>query len=284
MDNKNIAIKHPVRRLLDSVWNTPHLVTQAALEPIVDYLQLRNSDNPMFGITPDTVEPVKKEAVNNIGEIKVDGVLTYKPIIGACGPVGVSYCGILEEMAMLVDMGVTTVIMTHSSSGGQASHAFSTAQEIRAMADEHGIKLIAYIDTLSASASYLLACVADEVIIHPEASAGSIGCIVALYDTSKAMEQAGVKPIYITSTAGKAPFNADGSFSDTFLNNIQEDVTRLGDKFVQHVHNHTGIPVEEIYAMDAQVFHAEKALELGLVNKVMDHKQFSAYIADIKEQ
>lgn len=276
--------KNPVRRLLDSVWNTPHLVTQAALEPIIDYLQMRNNNEmPMFGIVPENVQPVKKETVANIGEIKIDGVLTYMPVQGACGPVGVSYQGIIEQMAELISLGVDTVVLTHSSPGGQAAHCFSTAQELRDMADEAGVRLISYIDTLSASASLALGVIADEVIIHPSASTGSVGCVVALLDKSKAMEQAGLKPVYISSTAGKTPFNTDGSFSQSFLDGVQEDVTRLGNQFAEHVAKFTGIPVDEVLSMDAKVFHAEKALEVGLVNKIMDHKQFAQYLQDNKE-
>lgn len=282
--NKDYMNSHPVRRLLDSVWNVPHLVTESALQPIVEYLQLRNSNElPMFAIVPNTKEVAKpKEQVGGVGEIKIDGVLTYQPVMGACGPVGVSYQGIVEQMAELVDMEVDVVILTHTSPGGQANHCFSTALALRDMADEAGIKLISYIDTLSASASLALSVIADEVVIHPSASTGSVGCVLALLDKSKALEQAGLKPIYIASTPGKTPFQNDGSFSQEFLAEMQADVTRLGNQFAEHVSKFTGIPVEDILALDAKVFHAEKALELGLVNKIMDHKQFSAYIADLQ--
>jgi ClpP class serine protease len=275
---------YPVRRLLDSVWNVPHLVTESALQPIVEYLQLRNSNElPMFAIVAEAKDASKpKEQVGGVGEIKIDGVLTYQPVMGACGPVGVSYQSIVDQMSELVNMGVDTVILTHTSPGGQAAHCFSTATTLRDMADEAGIRLISYIDTLSASASLAISVVADEVVIHPSASTGSVGCVLALLDKSKALEQAGLKPIYIASTPGKTPFQNDGSFSEEFLAEMQADVTRLGNKFASHVSTFTGITVEDVLAMDAKVFHAEKALELGLVNKIMDHKQFSAYIADSK--
>lgn len=273
---------HKLYRLLDSVYNTPHLVTEDALKPIVEYLQTRSSPDAHFTIVTDAKSSKEKKAeqVGGIGEIKIDGVLTYRPIEGMCGPVGVSYQGILHEAEELIEMGVDTIILTHSSPGGQAAHCFSTALELREMCDEHEVKLISYVDELSASASLALGIVADEVIIHPSASTGSIGCVVAILDKSKALANAGLKPIYIASTPGKAPYEADGSFSQEFLDEIQEDVTRLGNQFAEHVSKFTGIPIEDVLAMDAKVYHAEAALEAGLVNKVMDHKQFTAYIAE----
>lgn len=270
---------HELFRVLDSVFNVPHLVTTSALRPIVEYLQSRS-----FGdVVPQAASVNKREPEQfaDIGEINIEGVITYKPIQGLCGPSGVSYKGILEQAEMLIDSGVKTLIMTHDSPGGAAMHCFSTANDLRALCDENGVRLISYIDTQSASASLALGIVADEVIIHPSASTGSVGCVVALADRSKAYEMAGIKPIYIASTEGKTPFQSDGSFSQDFLDGVQEDVTRLGLEFAQHVHKYSGIPLDDILAMDAKMFHAQAALDVGLVNKIMDHKQFTAYIAEL---
>lgn len=274
---------HSLYRLAQKAWNTPHLITQEALSPILEYLSTRNGDqSPVFAIVPTKQAPKKVEMVANYGEICIDGTLTYKPLQAACSPEGCSYQGILEQAEELIASGVDTIIMTHSSPGGEASHAFSTAQELRQMCDDNSVRLISYIDTYSASASYLLACVADEIVIHPSASAGSIGCVVALTDFSKAMEMSGIKTQYIASTPGKTPFADDGSFSKEFLSQIQEDVTRLGNQFAQHVSDFTSIPVADVLALDAKMFHAEKALSIGLVNQILDHNQFAAYLAEPK--
>jgi len=274
---------HSLYRLLDTVWNTPHLVTEAALRPIVDYLQTRTAGEIAMSsaVVPNAKAP-QPEKVGGIGEIKVDGVLTYKPVVGMCGPVGVSYQSILQDAQSLINAGVDTIVMTHSSPGGQAAHCFSTALELRDMCDKAGVRLISYIDVQSCSAALALGVVADEVYIHPSAYTGSIGCVCALVDKSKAMADAGLKPIYIASTPGKTGFNADGSFSDSFLEELQADVTRLGNQFAEHVSKFTGIDVETIAAMDAKTYHAEAAVEVGLANGVMDHKQFADYLTKDK--
>jgi ClpP class serine protease len=273
---------HSLFRVAEQLYNVPHLITEAGLAPIVEYLSHRNSIEFSSAIVANAQEPVKPKKLDKIGEIAIDGALTYKPVIGACGATqGVSYQSILEQAQMLIDDGVTTLITVHSSPGGQASHCFSTANDLRSLCDENGVKWYAYIDTLSASASLAINVAADEVIIHPDAQTGSIGCVVALLDKSKAMADAGLKPIYISSTPGKTPFAEDGSFSKEFLNEMQTEVTRLGNMFAEHVSKYTSVPVKDILAMDAKMFHAEAALEAGLVNKVMDHKQFSAYVAEM---
>lgn len=272
---------HSLFRFTESLYNVPHLIRAEAAHSILQYLSHRNSVEFSSTIVSGSQEAVKPNKLDKIGEIQIDGALSYKPVVGACGEVqGCSYQGILEQAQMLIDDGCTTLITVHSSPGGQASHVFSTANDLRALCDENNVQWFAYIDTVSASASLALQCAADEVIIHPDAETGSVGCVVALMDRSKAMEMAGYKPIYISSTPGKTPFAEDGSFSKDFLDEIQNDVTRLGNLFADHVSKYTGINSEEILAWDAKMFHAEEALQAGLVNQVMDHKQFSAYIAD----
>ena len=274
---------HELFRVLESVYNTPHLVTETALRPIVDYLQARSKGNfTTFAIVEGakTSEEVKAEKLGSVGEIKVDGVISYKPVYGMCGPTGTSYQGILEQAQELIDSGITTLITTHSSPGGQAAHCFSTVQELRGMCDEAGVQWVAYIDTMSASASLALSVAADETIIHPSAVTGSVGCVATIYDVSKAYEMEGIKPIYIASTEGKTPFDASGAFSKEFLAEMQADVTRLGNQFAQHVSKFTSIPVKDVLAMNAKMYHAEVALEQGLVTAVMDHKQFAKYMAD----
>lgn len=285
-EKRGKVASHKLFRLLDGIFNVPHLVTESALHPIIDYLQQRNVNGLPMLLEQDGEEEYKKQAEESdgVGEIKIDGVITYQPVMGMCGPHGTSYQGILEQAAELIDLGVDTIIMTHSSPGGQAAHCFTTALELRDMCTEANVELISYIDTLSASAALALSVIADEVIIHPSASTGSIGCVLALIDKSKAMANAGLKPIYIASTPGKTPFQADGSFSEEFLAEVQADVTRLGDQFAEHVSEFTGIPIDDILAMDAKVFHAEKALEVGLVNSIMDHKQFAKHMAGKKNK
>jgi ClpP class serine protease len=279
-------MSHELRRLAASAFSTPHLITQEALSPILEYLSSRNHGvSPVFAVVSESKKaPKQMEKIGGIGEILVDGALTAKPIKAECAPEGVSYVSILNEARQLIKMGVDTIVMTHSSPGGEAMHAFSCAASLRSMCDEAGVELISYVDTYSASASYLIACVADLVIMHPEAKVGSIGCVCAIADTSKALDMAGVKIHYIASTPGKTPFQSDGSFSDKFLKEMQTDVTRLGDKFSEHVQAHTGISLEDIAEMDAKMFHSDEALNMGLANMVMDHTQFANWLAEKKDK
>lgn len=270
---------HSLFRYSSKIFNTPQFIIAEEFTPILQYLSSRNLGEIEFSVVKDSAKPKKPEMVNKIGEIQVSGSLTYKPVMALCGATGTSYTGLLQDVESLIADGVKTIIMTHNSGGGEASHMMTTAERIRELVDENGVKLISYIDTISASASLGLGIVADEIIIHPEARTGSVGALIALVDRSKALADAGIKPIYLSSVEGKVPFKSDGSFTDKFLAKMQKEVTDLGTKFAEHVSKYTGIPVVDIIALDAEVFNAQEALDIGLVNKIMNHQQFAEYLA-----
>jgi ClpP class serine protease len=273
---------HSLFRLASKVHNVPHLITPEAFNVILDYLDTRNETGVVklydeWDQEDGPSHPQPEMYRDGFGVLKVDGSLTYKPVMTLCGEAGTSYTQLVEQVEEMADAGVRTIIMEVTSGGGEASHVFQACEDIRAICDEHNIKLIGYADTVAASAAYALICICDEVVANPSASVGSIGCVVALLDTSKAMEKAGYKRIFVTSGENKVPFDEDGSFKKEFLEEIQEEV----DEFSQHVSNYTGLSIDAIMGFEAKCFNADDALERGLVNKLMTNKQFAAYVADL---
>lgn len=276
-------MNHSLYRLYSKLHNTPHLITASEFNVVLDYLEARNAGDVQLSSTveikPRQVGEMRKS--EQVGLLRVDGSLTYKPVMTVCGEVGTSYQSLVDQVEEMADEGIKTIVMEVTSGGGEASHVFQAAEDIRAICDENNIQLIGYADTIAASAAYALISICDEVIANPSASIGSIGCVVALLDTSKAMEQAGLKRIFVTSGESKVPFAEDGSFKQEFLDEIQADVNRLNGEFAAHVSKYTGLGVETIMGFQAKVYSAEEAVELGLANKVMTNKQFATYVANL---
>jgi len=274
-------MNHSLFRLTSRIYNVPHLITEDAFSVILDYLTHRNSD--AFQMSYDEpaphVENEEKPYADGLGVLRVDGSLTYKPVMTMCGEVGTSYTSLVNQVEEMAEAGVRTIVMEVTSGGGQATHVFEAANDIRAICDQHNIKLVGYADTMACSAAYALICICDEVIANPSADIGSIGCVVALMDASKAYEQAGLKRIFITSGSNKVPFTDDGSFKKEFLEDVQEEVNRLNDEFAAFVSKHTGLDVDTIKGFEAGSFSAVEAVEKGLANKIMTNKQFASYVA-----
>jgi len=280
-----MAKKQSLLRLTHSAYNLPHLLLPSTLDNFLTYLDRRN-----LGILDDIEDDLEDneedsefpeiEMVGTLGYIFVNGALTFQPVVGACGEVqGCSYTGLLEQVEDMAEAGAKTIVMEFSSPGGQSSHIWEYANEIRKVCDEHNIELIGYVQEMACSAAYALACLCDEVVSNPDAITGSIGCVVALTDFSKAMDDAGIKRIYITSGDAKVPFAADGSFKKEFLDKIQKDVNKANEQFASHVSKYTGLSVETIKSFNAETFDAEEALDRGLINSIMTQSEFAAYVA-----
>jgi ClpP class serine protease len=278
---KNKTKPHSLLRLTSRLHGVPHLVTPQLFNNITAYLSTRNAGMMLLPTDQgdSQEEPDDLDDIMSVGVIDIMGPLTYRTTgwEAECG--GCSYEMILESAEDMIEGGVTCIVMRMDSSGGEAYGIFETGNQLRQMCDEADVELIAYVDGMSASACYALACVADEVICNPYGEAGSIGVLISLMDESKALANEGLKPIFISAGDEKIPYAADGSFRQEFLDDLQEKVDVLYDAFAAHVSTYTGLSVADVKATQAKVFMADEAMSLGLVNKIMTNSEFVDYIA-----
>lgn len=272
---------HALHKLTESLYGKPLLVNKQTFDSVTSYLNMRNA-GMMLPMAPEQDEPTEApddlDDINGIGVIEVVGPLTYKSTgwEAFCG--GCSYESILEQADSLLDAGATTIILNIDSGGGEAYGVFLASHELRKMCDEYGAQLIAYVDGTCASAAYALACVCDEVVANPYAEVGSIGVLICLTDQSKALEDAGIRPVFISAGSQKIPYAEDMTFRPEFLADLQYKVDTLYEAFAEHVTSFTGLSVEDIKATEAKTYMAKDALAKGLVNKIMSNSEFVDYI------
>lgn len=278
---------HRLRLLTEKLYNTPHLIEPQSFESIVSYLTERNKGEML--VDSDSVE-IKSDGTfynedTKVGMIDIHGPLTYKPytVMGFdCG--GASYQNILEQMESLVDQGMKTLVLNVDSGGGEAYSMMETGDLLRKMADDNGIKIISYIDGMSASAAYGLTAVSDQIVMNPEAEVGSIGVVVRLMNDSKALEKEGYERTYVHAGSSKVPFDKEGAFREDFISDIQEKVDTLYEGFTGYVAKHRNISVEAVRSTEAKTFLSKKALELGLADAVMTHVEFYSHLADVAQK
>lgn len=284
------VLKTIAKRYLD----VPQLITPSAFEEIASLLDMKKGREELKAffepMTSETklqakmVDPFysgyrfsdgDEQSPAEYGVMKIEGPLTYKPEMNMCAPDTCNYQDLVKQMEMFADEGKKRVFMIHDSCGGEAFGMFSTSKQVRKIADENGIELIGYVDGLSASASYGWLSVCDKIYASEASSIGSIGVVISLLNNSGALEKAGLKRQFITAGASKVPFSDEGDFKEEFLEGLQEDVDALYEKFVSHVDTYRKEMSEDtIKSTEAKVFRAEKALELGLIDEIMEVSEF----------
>lgn len=217
---------------------------------------------------------IQYDPTMQLGILNIEGTTTYRstPFEAMCGMT--SYQRLERTMKAQLAEGAKTVLLYVDSGGGEAYGMIETAQNLRALADAGGAKIIAYVDGTSGSAGYGLTAIADEVIANPSARVGSIGVVVSLMNNSKQLEKEGLERIYLYKGNNKVALDSDGNFSESFLNTIDEMITESYRDFTSHVASARGMSVQQVVDTQASVYTADKALKVGLVDKVMTRSDF----------
>jgi signal peptide peptidase SppA len=274
---------HSLARIKGSLVNTPHLIEQSSFDSIMEYVNSRIEGN-VVDVTPeaklDDFGGPTYVSDTATGVMYIDGPLTYRTSgwEALCG--GTSYEMLKGQMEYFVEEGAKTVVMMVNSGGGEAHGMMDSANYLRKLADDNGIKIIAYVDGMSASAAYGISCIADEIVMSSDSQVGSIGVLIQLMNNSKQLEKAGIERTFITAGEDKVPFAADGSFTDAFKERLQTQVDVLYESFTGHVATHRGLDIKAVKNTQANVFMANEALELGLADSVMTVEEFYDYVAD----
>jgi signal peptide peptidase SppA len=277
---------HSLVRIKSSLVNKPHLIEENTFNGILEYVNQRIEGNA------DIIGPQAEAETSwdhryipetKTGVMHISGPLTYRTTgwEAYCG--GTSYEMLKEQMNYFVEKGAKTVSMMVDSGGGQAQAMIDSANYIRNLANENGIKIIAYVDGMSASAAYGISCIADEIIMSSDSLVGSIGVLIQLYNDSKYLEKIGYERTFITAGKDKVPYDKDGAFTEAFIDRLQEQVDTLYESFTTHVATHRSLDVQAVKDTEANVFMAEEAIKLGLADKVMTIEEFYEYVADVAQ-
>lgn len=273
---------HELARLRSKLFDTPLLVDSKSFESILNYVDKRCEGT--VDVTPKadsefSMYSTLHYAETNLGVIHISGPLTNKSTgwEAFCG--GTSYESIKEDFEALLEEGVKTVAFMVESGGGEAYGMMDTGNYLRKKANENGVKIISYVDGLSASAAYGLTAISDEIISNKNSEIGSIGVLIRLMNDSKALEMKGYERSFISAGTEKIPFAEDGSFRKEFLEDLQYKVDALYKDFTEYVAEHRNMSVEAVRNTQANTFLAEDAIALGLADKVMTQEDFYSYLS-----
>lgn len=279
--------------ILKSLYDKPALVSADYANAVIE--ALNNKDMSFFmkedgeEVAELRVKPLfaapEQSPSNQIGVmVSIEGGLTHKP--APCSGLS-SYVQLRRVMEELnADPTISTVVMEMDTPGGMAYQCFETARYIRELFDQSGKKLITYVDGVygANSAGYALASIADEVIANPDAHVGSIGVVVGIRNTLPKDIKDGVEIKHITFGSKKRPFTAEGNLTKEFIASLEEQVNELGQQFLTHVATFRPLSEDQVQKLEAESFIAAKALELGLVDKVMERDEFLSYLNEVIQE
>jgi len=235
---------------------------------------------------PESVDPVRIEAAHPQGTqaggkmvriISLHGTILPRAgmmdaLSGAVSMVG--FQKVFREAAD--DPNTSAIILDIDSPGGQVDLVPETVALIRSRkrADR---PIIAVANTLAASAAYWLAIAADELVVTPSGSVGSIGVYMMHQDISERLVMEGIAPTFIYEGPRKVEGNPYEPLDAEARNALQAEVRMFYDMFTRDVAKGRGVPLSVVQADPesadrhfggGRCYPAREAVRLGMADRV----------------
>ncbi len=194
------------------------------------------------------------------------------PLFGSIRPRGASGMeGFRARIASARDNpDVGAIVLDVDSPGGTVA---GTSEAGQAVADAAAVKpVIAYVDTLAASAAYWIASQASQIWMTPSGEVGSIGVRAMHLDISKMMGDAGVAVTEITST--ESPYKAEGSPFAPLSQDANDHIQALADRehgnFINAVARGRKVSADTVRSDfgKGRTIAADRAVQLGMADKI----------------
>ncbi len=212
----------------------------------------------MYGIKKTTIH-------DGVAVIPVQGILSndISRIDRLYGFVG--YQQIADELVKAAsDNSVRAVVLDFDSPGGQATGAYELANKIL----DFGKPVIAYTDTLCASAAFYLACGCQQILAAPSSLVGSVGTYMTIYDVSKYFNEFGISVEVLKSGEHKGAGEPGTSLTTDQRDQLQTIVDELGGQFRSFVQLRLMLATDQ--SLQGQAFTGTQAMQAGLINGFSD--------------
>lgn len=260
---------HIAARLFDQ----PLLIESGKLSTIVAALGPRFNPDIDWGMADPAY--ARQTVVSDTGYKVVDGVAVI-PVVGTLvhrGSTPNSTSGLtgydaLGEwfQAALLDPEVKSILLELDTPGGEVAGAFDFADRIYAARGQKPIT--AMVSDLAASAGYLIASAAGEVVTTRTGITGSVGVVTAHIDYSKALDNEGVVVTHIYAGAHKADGHPFAPLPEEVKARWQADIQNLYQLFAQTVARNRGMTIDAVQATEALTYRGDAAVSMGFADKV----------------
>jgi signal peptide peptidase SppA len=208
---------------------------------------------------------------NGIAVLPLYGIVAQRAdaVDDISGPGGTSTQRFGRQLNEAVaDDSVGSIIIDIDSPGGSVYGVQELADEIYAARAQKPV--IAYANSMAASAAYWLGSQATEFHVTPGGDVGSIGVIAEHDDFSKFLENEGIKITYITAGQFKAEGNPTEPLSAEALDFQQSRVDDYYSAFTKAVARGRGVPVGAVRSDMGQgrCYGATQAMDARMVDAV----------------
>ncbi|WP_286997479.1 MULTISPECIES: S49 family peptidase [Comamonas] len=271
--------------LADRLLNTPLLLHPQKLDAIiaglggrllgVDGLQIDAAELTARAALPAEMFTTRRGERTERGYRVVDGVavisamggLVHRTKLAADSSLLIGYNDLAADVEdALGKSDVHAIALVMDSPGGEVAGAFELAERIYAARGRKPIVAVA--DGMAASAAYLAASAADEVVLTNTSYVGSIGVVMRHVDFSRALANDGITVSHIFAGEHKIDGNPYQPLPDAVRAALQADIEGLYQMFVQAVAKHRGMNEQAVRDTRAGVYRGVAAVAARLADRI----------------
>lgn len=271
--------------LADRLLNTPLLLHPQKLDAIiaglggrllgVDGLQMDAAELTARVALPAEMFTTRRGERTERGYRVVDGVavisamggLVHRTKLAADSSLLIGYNDLAADVEdALGKSDVHAIALVMDSPGGEVAGAFELAERIYAARGRKPIVAVA--DGMAASAAYLAASAADEVVLTNTSYVGSIGVVMRHVDFSRALANDGITVSHIFAGEHKIDGNPYQPLPDAVRAALQADIEGLYQMFVQTVAKHRGMDEQAVRDTRAGVYRGVAAVAARLADRI----------------
>lgn len=206
-------------------------------------------------------------AVDGVAVISAMGGLVHRTRLAADSSLLIGYNDLAADLEdALAQADVHAIALVLDSPGGEVSGAFELAERIYGARGRKPIVAVA--DGMAASAAYLAASAADEVVLTPTSYVGSIGVVMRHVDFSRALANDGITVSHIFAGEHKIDGNPYQPLPDAVRAALQADIEGLYQMFVQAVAKHRGLSEQAVRDTRAGVYRGVAAVAARLADRI----------------
>jgi serine protease SohB len=157
------------------------------------------------------------------------------------------------------------VLVLHSGGGEVTLFACAAAQVARLRTA--GYQVTVCVDRIAASGGYMIASQATQIVAAPFAMVGSIGVITESLNFYNILKNYGIQSLVLKAGAQKNPLTLLGQVTEKDLKNTQNDLEETHRDFINLCTSSR--PMLDPAVCNGKVFSGEKALESGLIDRIL---------------
>ena len=178
-----------------------------------------------------------------------------------------------EISAILLVASESDEVLLRLESGGGVVHGYGLAASQLLRIRDAGIKLTISVDKVAASGGYMMACVANEILVAPFAILGSIGVVAQLPNFHKLLKKNDIDFEMHTAGEYKRTLTVFGENTEKAREKFQADLDEVHGLFKAFVSTHrSGIDIDAVST--GEYWFGQQTLEKNLADRLCTSDAF----------